>query len=919
MRDQYKPKTYLIAELTAARQRLAELARAEVEQKRLLTIEQQQRTLLEAMYQASTALHSTLEYDQVLDHILDQLKQIVPHDAACIMMPTQSDMARVIRWHGYSRFGSKNFILMLKIAEIPSLQTMNETGRPVAVPDVSAQDAWVAWSGQEWIKSYAGAPLRIRDQIIGFLQVDSATSGFFSQADAEHLEAFASYAVLALKNAWSYGRARREIMQQVKALKTERNFVSTVLDMAGALVVILNAEKRIVRFNQTSQKTSGYLFDEVQGRYLWDLLVAPEEFETVKAICDKLSAGHFPIEYESQWLTKDGECRLIAWSSTVLLDNQGLVEYIIKTGYDITERKQIEEALRTGGERYALAVQAANEGLWDWNLKTNEIYFSSHWKTILGYEEQEIQPSVDEWFSRVHPEDLARLKMDIATHLEGTTTSFKSEYRMLHGNGDYRWVLTQGLAVRDTVGQPYRLTGSQTDITRRKMTEDELRYTSLHDALTGLPNRVQFMQHLERAIGQVKENKNEMFALLFLDLDRLKGINDSLGHLIGDQLLITVARRLKNCLRPGDIVARLGGDEFTILLKNIQDAAEVPQVAERLQNELALPIHLEGHKLFTSASIGIALSTTGYDRPEDVLRDADTTMYWAKARGRACHELFNPGLGAHPLDLRDLETELRRAVEQQEFRLYYQPIVSLVTGQMTGVEALLRWQHPQRGLIEPGEFISLAEETGLIIPMAEWVLRSACAQIKAWHTAGYSFLRLVVNVSIRQLQPAGGQQDLPGLVTTVLDETDLAAQALELEITESMPLINNDFNRVILNELKMLGLQIALDDYSLGSSLNVLKQFPLNTLKIDRSLVKEIGHNPEDAAIIKAIIGLAHELKLRVVAEGVETEEQLVWLRGQQCDEFQGYLFSPPVPTPALTELLQAGQHLETEVLAKSG
>jgi diguanylate cyclase (GGDEF)-like protein/PAS domain S-box-containing protein len=918
MRDQYKTKTHLLAELSAARQRLAELARTEAERERLLAIEQQRRALLEVMYQATTALHSTLEYDQVLDHILDQLKQIVPHDAACIMMPTQSDMARIIRWHGYSRFGSKNFVLMLKIAEIPSLQIMNETGRPVAVPDVAAQDAWVAWSGQEWIKSYAGAPLRIRDQIIGFLQVDSATPGFFSQADAEHLEAFASYAVLALKNAWSYGRARREVMQQVKALKTERNFVSTILDMAGALVVILNAEKRIVRFNQTCQKTSGYLFDEVQDKYLWDLFIVPEEVETVKAICEKLSAGHFPIEYESQWLTKDGKCRLISWSSTVLLDNQGSVEYIIKTGHDITERKQIEEALRTGGERYALAVQAANEGLWDWNLKTNEIYFSPHWKAILGCEEQEIQPSIDEWFSRVHPEDMARLKMDIAIHLEGATTSFKSEYRMLHWNGDYRWVLTQGLAVRDADGQPYRLTGSQTDITRRKMTENELRYASLHDALTGLPNRVQFMQHLERAIEQVKENKNEIFAVLFLDLDRLKLINDSLGHLIGDQLLIIVARRLKNCLRPGDTIARLGGDEFTILLENIQDASDATRVAERLQNELALPIHLEGHKLFTSASIGIALSTTGYDRPEDILRDADTTMYWAKARGRACHELFKPGLGTHPLERRELETELRRAVEQQEFRVYYQPIVSLITGQMAGVEALLRWHHPQRGLIEPGEFISVAEETDLIIPMGEWILRSACAQVKTWHIAGCSFLRLAVNVSIRQFQPTGGQEDLPGLVAVVLNETGLAAQALELEITESMPLINNDFNRVILNELKTLGLQIALDDYSLGSSLSVLKQFPLNTVKIDRSLVKEIAHNPADAAIVKAIISLAHELKLRVIAEGVETKEQLVWLRSQQCDEFQSHLFSPPVPAPALTRLLQDGYHLEIGDMIKS-
>ena len=917
MKEHYQTKAQLIAELAAARQsavemsqRLAELNKAVAEKESLLAAEREQRALIETLYQANTALHSTLQYDEVLDHLLDQLPQIVPHQAACIML-TQGNTARIVRWHGYARFGGKNFVspFLLKISEIPSLRTMVETGRPLAVPYATEEDAWVARSGQAWVKSYAGAPLRVRDQIIGFVNIDSATPGFFNQAEAERLEAFLSRVMMALKNAWLYGQARREIIERVTALKTERNFVLAVLDTAGALVVILNAERRIIRVNQACEKTTGYVFDEIKGKHIWDLFTVPEEVESVRAVFDQLSSGDIPIEYEGPWLTKTGDRCLMAWSSTVLRDSQGAVEYIINTGYDITERKQIEEALRQGGERYALAVLAANHGLWDWDLRTNEIYFSRHWKALLGYEEQEFQSSLDEWFSRVHPEDLPHLKVDIAVHLEGTTPSFKSEYRMLHWDGDYHWVLTQGLAVRDADGRPYRITGSQADITQRKLNEDQLKHDSLHDALTGLPNRVLFMKRLEQAMAQAKAQEDYLFAVLFLDLDRFKITNDSLGHLVGDQLLITVARRLKACMRAGDTVARLGGDEFTILLENLRDTKGASRVADRILHDLALPIKLDGHELFTSASIGIALGTTQYDRSEDMLRDADTTMYRAKAQGRACYETFHAGMHTQVAALRELEAELRRAIECQEFQLYYQPIVSLATGQIVGVEALLRWQHPQRGLIAPSEFIPLAEETGLIVPMGEWALRTACAQTKIWHTLGYASVWVAVNVSMRQFQRGSGRPDFPELVAAILTETGLPAQALELEITESMPLINNDFNQDMFNRLKGLGLHLALDDFGIGSSLALLKQFPFSILKIDQSFVKEIIRNHNDAAIITAIIGMAHSLALKVIAEGVETEEQLAWLRAQECDAVQGYLFSRPLPAQELTKLLQAGQH----------
>jgi diguanylate cyclase (GGDEF)-like protein/PAS domain S-box-containing protein len=682
----------------------------------------------------------------------------------------------------------------------------------------------------------------------------------------------------------------------------ERNFVSTVLDQAGALVILLNAEQRIIRYNQTCEKILGYSFGEVKGKFIWDLFTTSEEVEATQALFNKLAKGHFPLEYESQWLTKEGEVCQIAWSSTVLLDHHGLVDYIVNTGHDITERKQIEEALRQGGERYALAVLATNEGLWDWDLQTNEIYFSPRWKAILGFQEDEMQPSVEEWFSRVHPEDLAHLKIDIADHLEGATATFKSEYRMLHWDGNYRWVRTQGLAVRDVHGEPYRMTGSQADITRRKLDEEQLRRASFQDVLTGLPNRAAFMDSLKRAIEQAQKRDDYLFAILFLDLDRFKQVNDNLGHLVGDQLLVTVARRLKECLRSEDTIARLGGDEFTILLENIRGADDAVLVASRIQEKLALPISLAGRELSISASIGISLGGADYNSPEDILNNADGAMYQAKAQGRARYAVYRVGQ-PYIIEVRSLEMELRQAIEQQEFQLYYQPIVSTLTDQIVGVEALLRWQHPQRGLIMPDKFVPVAEETGLISSIGEWMIRAACSQMKQWHNAGYSPLRLCVNVSVRQFRSDGGPQ-FSQMVANILKETGLIAQALEVEITESMPLVDNEFNQSILNALQLLGLQIALDDFGVNTPLGLLKQFSVHTLKIDRSFVKGLPHNAHDAAIIEAIIKLAHSLDLKVVAEGVETEEQLAWLRSHQCDEVQGYLFSPPVPASQIIGLI---------------
>jgi diguanylate cyclase (GGDEF)-like protein/PAS domain S-box-containing protein len=396
-----------------------------------------------------------------------------------------------------------------------------------------------------------------------------------------------------------------------------------------------------------------------------------------------------------------------------ILDNrEGEFAGVLGMVTDITERKRAEQALRDSEERYALAASGANDGLWDWDLRTDKIYFSSRWKTMLGYSDREVGDSADEWLSRIHPDDAAKVRSELKDHLEGRTSHFENEHRILHENGTYRYMLTRGLAVRDANGESYRMAGSQTDITERKVAEQQLLHDAIHDGLTGLPNRSLFKEVLKNALERLKRRTEYSFAVLFLDLDHFKVINDSLGHMVGDQLIRTVARRLESCLRPGDTVARLGGDEFTILLDGIDDVETATIIAERIQIEVAKPIDLDGYERFTTTSIGIALSTTGYERPDDILRDADTAMYRAKGSGRDRYEVFDKTMHIQAVTRLELESSLRGALESQ-LLLNYQPIISLRTGRITGFEALVRWRHPQRGMVSPAEFIPLAEETGL--------------------------------------------------------------------------------------------------------------------------------------------------------------------------------------------------------------
>lgn len=551
--------------------------------------------------------------------------------------------------------------------------------------------------------------------------------------------------------------------------------------------------------------------------------------------------------------------------------------------------------------RYIRAAKGANDGLWDWDLVSNRIYFSPRWKEMLGYQETLVGNSPDTWFTLIHEEDRSRVQAELAVHLDGLTPQFESEYRILCADGQYRWMLARGLAGRDSAGRAQQLAGSQTDITRQKQVESQLQFAALHDDLTGLPNRRHFVERLRRTIATAKRDSNQIFAVLFLDLDHFKFVNDSMGHTVGDELLIAVGQRLQSCLLPSDMLARLGGDEFTVLLEDLPNAQEASRIAAEIRNALTLPFVIRGTEIFTSISIGITLNTTWFRQSEEILRDADSALSHAKAQGKARWVVFDETMHADAIQRLDLQSGMRRALQAGEFVVHYQPIISLSTGRLIGFEALVRWAHPERGKVAPDDFLPLAEETGLLASIDSHVLRSACRQVSRWQQQ-FPHQNLLINVNVSAQLFA--LPDFIELVRDTIRETGLLPGTLRLELTESIIMSKVPDAAARLDRLHDMGVVLQVDDFGTGySSLSKLHQFPIDGLKVDRMFMARVRAGNDHVPIIDTIMTLAQSMGLTVTAEGIENEAQLGYCRSHNCHYGQGHLFASALESEAASAI----------------
>lgn len=673
-----------------------------------------------------------------------------------------------------------------------------------------------------------------------------------------------------------YAREKREELGRlvlVLSVQTIRENLKKLVYISGIAFVVLLAA--IV----------GVVFMVLQGMV----------FRPLSLILDAITDIEKKIWHQVEWESRDELGSLV-----------GSFNHMI-TSLEVGDRAQ--SALKESEQRYAVAMSGANDGLWDWDLRTGAMYFSPRWRAMVGLEEKEVYLSEQEWFDRVHPEDRDRLRREIDSHLAGRTEYLDVEHRVLHRDGTYRWMLGRGASVRDDTGKAYRMAGSLTDITERKKAEEQLLYNAFHDTLTGLPNRALMIDRLAMALNRYRRDSAHTIAVLFIDFDRFKMVNDSLGHMAGDRMLIICAQRLQSVLRETDTIARLGGDEFVILLEDLEDEAQAVLTAQRIQDQLSIPLELEGQDVFTSASIGIVFAGARYEKPEDLLRDADIALYEAKATGRGKYVIFDTRMHTQAVKMLQIDSELRRALERNEFAAFYQPLVDLDNGRLIGFEALARWFHPERGMVPPGDFIPVAEETGLIEGIGNYICEAVLEQHAEWvqKYPDYGALNLSINCSPVELSSKKYTQRLDDM----LSKYDVRRDMVKIEITESAIMDDPEEVAKILHELKELGVQLWIDDFGTGhSSLGHMHLFPFDGIKVDRSFVSmhhsELKENPwvSKPQIVKTIVSLAQAIDCEVVAEGVETPEQYAQLKQLGVTFAQGFLFSKPVEVDTATRLV---------------
>lgn len=734
-------------------------------------------------------------------------------------------------------------------------------------------------------------------------------------------------------------------------LRSKDVFLNRILENERMSIIVWAIDGTVVWLNKYARSMAGFTENDLNEIINVNSIIPQDIVCHIKKNLNSMEDRKLQYGYESPLVSKDGREVYITWRNFVISDDESK-EFIVSTGIDVTNirnaEKQLENAnndltaaneeltaqqeelsamneelmaqeeelrnslvelqkhqemLKKSEERYRLVLEGANDGLWDWDIIANTAYISERWKNVIGLEKQEISHYYETLIKRIHPGDVKRVVKNLDTHIKEKTPHYACEYRMKLNNGKYIWILSRGKASWDREGKAVRIAGSHTDITERKRTENRLKHLAYYDPLTDIPLRNTFMDRLKFSITEAKRNELKL-AVLFLDLDNFKIFNDTYGHHIGDRLLKRVTERLNSCIRNSDTLSRMGGDEFAILMPGISNMNEVDEIANRIIELLKKPLDVNGYKLYVTISIGVAVYPNNGSDGKTLLKKADIAMYKAKESGKSRLQYFNNYM-IKAINLRsDIKKDLRAAIENGELFLCYQPLIDIKTEKTVCMEALIRWKHPRKGIISPMEFIPIAEETRLIVPIGEWVLKNACRQLKEWHAMGYTDSGLSVNVSAIQLQ----QPDFAEVVCRILEESGILPKYLDLEITESIFIQSTHTVTKNLNCLKKQGVEISIDDFGTGyCCFEYLQKLAITNLKIDRAFVCNIkvGVNK---AIIDAVISLGHKINIEIIAEGVETKEQYDYLKKEGCDKVQGYYFSKPLLPEDTIKFLEAGK-----------
>ncbi len=853
-------------------------------------------TVQRLLYQISEAAANTASLPELCRSIHDSLGQVI--DATNFYIGLyQPELKTISIPYQADERDTSTTVTPEEFAETFTARVI-ETNEPLFLTESQMKDATdrgdVGVVGTP-CKAWLGVPLRTKNRLVGAVVVQSYTDPVaYTEDDLAMMGFIATQIANVLERRQAQEELRRT--EQQLSLHFQQTPLAVILADVGGIVM---------EWNPSAERSFGYSRDQAVGRQLSDLLVPPDRHEKWNAFWKRVLNTPAGFNGKFRNRTKDGQSIYCEWYNNPLIDESDNVIAIASLVHDVTDRVRAEEALRVSEERFALAVRGANDGIWDWNLSDNHVYFSPRWKEMLGLIASTVTNTPGEWFSRVHDEDLPALEESIDKHLTRKTPHFECEYRMMHDDGEYRWMLARGLAVQEHGKTPTRIAGSQTDITAWKRAQQQILHAATHDSLTGLPNRALFMDRLRQSIHRLKRHQDFRFALLFLDLDRFKIINDTLGHVTGDQLLRMVAERLQFVVRPQDTIARFGGDEFTVLLDGIADVNDAKLVADRLLEQFNSSFRVRDNDLYVSASIGIVLSPRDAEEPEELLRNADMAMYQAKGQGKASHLVFDEDMQEQVLESLRIETDLRRAVERHEFTVHWQPIFEISTGTVVGVESLVRWNHPEKGLLTPRDFLAVAEDSGIINRIGQDTIDQSLRAFSQW-CRDWPDRELWVSINLSASQLLHGE--IEQVLVKAANAAEVNLSSIQIETSEKV--IAGASEQIIesLERLSDRGFKIVLGGFGSGfGSLKHLDYKIFDSIKLHPSFYRK-QYKPDDSdEILGIILHVVEHLGMTIIAESVDDPKAIHLLKQLPCRYVQGYEFSPVVGAEEIDRLLHSG------------